>query len=144
MALQSSVRFNGDSVHLIEIPRAVECVRYASELLLCRALQRFQTWIIRFGGAKVGYAQVHFAKALLPIGLWCLPLYVDSDALAFQFPCEGLAKRHNLYPEVLAVPKENIRYVGSYYHSNNSFSFFSALNAEPLNTSNPFASTYDA
>ena len=43
MALQSSVRFNGDSVHLIEIPRAVECTRYALELLFCRSLQRFQS-----------------------------------------------------------------------------------------------------
>lgn len=39
MALQSSVRFNGNSVHLVEIPCAVECARYAPEFLLCRALQ---------------------------------------------------------------------------------------------------------
>ena len=72
-------------------------------------------------------------------------LRVDDNPFGLQFTRQRFSCWYYVYSENLAVPVEDVSYVGGYYHrSNLSFNLFSVLIAALPATSNPLDSTNEA
>lgn len=144
MTLQSCVRFRADRINGVTIGCTIIGVYYIIKQLVGFSFEFIQTGGVRFIFTKIRNAKIHFRKRLLPVSPWLLLLCMDNDSFGLQFARQSFPVRYDFYPESLAIPVENVSYVGSYYHSNSSFNRFSAYKAAPLKTSYPLDSTDEA